>query len=85
MSAASPVNVNEPAAPSGSVCFSTMMVPVPATCAVLVKVHVTVSSASSSNVAVLVAVSPVLGVTDSPSLHVMSVRSKPSATSSVEL
>ena len=41
--AASPVKVNCPAAPSGSVCFSTMIEPR----FVFVKTHVTVSPAAS--------------------------------------
>src|SRR3954469_11345793 len=60
--AASPVKVNWPAAPSGLVCFSTMIVPR----LVLVKVQVTVSPAART-----------IPLTGLPSVHEVPVRSQP--------
>src|SRR3954462_4143361 len=65
--AASPVKVNWPAAPSGLVCFSTMIVPR----LVLVKVQVTVSPAPRTT--------PLTGL---PSVHEVPVRSHPARASS---
>src|SRR4051812_50206920 len=65
--AASPVKVNWPEAPSGLVCFSTMIVPR----LVLVKVQVTVSPAPST-----------IAVTGLPSVHEVPVRSQPARASS---
>src|SRR4051812_50145780 len=65
--AASPVKVNWPEAPSGLVCFSTMIVPR----LVFVKVQVTVSPAPRT-----------IPLTGLPSVHEVPVRSQPARASS---
>ena len=74
--AASPVKVKLPAAPSGTVCFSTMIVPR----FVLVKVQVTVSPGATLNVAVRAPTEPV----ELASSQTTDVRSQPSFAASVE-